>query len=69
MNLQKRSFRWALFGVAVFCFFYTIFIHVSIWSVAVFFASGGAWYWLEKRKARELDAFRPGESKEPDGRD
>ena len=61
MARPKRGFRWALFLVAAICFFYTILRGVSILGVGLFFVCGGAWYWLEQRKTRELDALPPGE--------
>jgi hypothetical protein len=70
MVRQKRSFRWTLFSISVICFFYTVLVRVSPWVVALFFLSGGGWYWLEQRKTMELDALPPEkrklESKEPD---
>ena len=65
MAKQKRSFRWALLLTATGAFFYTILRHVTIVGVALFFICGGAWYWLEQRKARELDALPPGERQGP----
>lgn len=61
MARQKRGFRWTLFAVSVLCFMYTVFVRVSLWTLGFFFVSGGAWYWLERRKTRELDALPPGE--------
>ena len=59
--MRKRGFRWMLFFIAAGSFFYTILHHVSPWSVGLFFVCGGAWFWLERRKMRELDALPPGE--------
>ncbi len=57
---QRRAYRWALFFVAVACFVYFVFLDSdSITALALFFVSGGLWYWLERRKMRELDALRP----------
>ena len=56
---QRRAYRWALFLVALICFAYFVFFDSdSIPSLLAFFASGGLWYWLERRKMRELDALR-----------
>jgi len=53
---QRRAYRWALFFVALFCFFYFVFRDSdSLWALGLFFLSGGLWYWLERRKMRELD--------------
>ncbi|HVE12560.1 MAG TPA: hypothetical protein VNI01_04130 [Elusimicrobiota bacterium] len=57
---QRRAYRWLLFAVAAASFVYFVFFHrESAAALAVFFLSGGAWYWLEMRKMRELDAPRP----------
>lgn len=42
-------------------FFYTILVRVSIIGVVLFFICGFGWWWLERRKTRELDAIPPGE--------
>ena len=52
---QKRAYRWFLFVVAVVCFFYVVCRSRSPKAVASFFVAGGLWYWLERRKTRELD--------------
>ena len=54
-----RGYRWTLFLVSGACFAYVAFVRASPWGVAAFFVSGGAWYWLERHKMRELDAPRP----------
>jgi len=55
----KRGFRWTLFAVAFCCFFWVVFVSSSPWAIALFFISGGGWYYLEQRKTRELDAPKP----------
>jgi len=47
-----------LFWVAFLCFVYFVFRdNDSLWALGLFFISGGLWYWLERRKMRELDAL------------
>ncbi len=53
---QRRAYRWCLFFFAVICFFYIVFWDSdNLWALGFFFLSGGLWYWLERRKMRELD--------------
>ncbi|MBI4424074.1 MAG: hypothetical protein HY554_10130 [Elusimicrobia bacterium] len=59
MANTRRAYRWFLFLVAVVCFFYALFIETSTAAVALFFVTGGLWYWREQRKTRELDSPRP----------
>ena len=59
MANTKRAYRWFLFLAAALSFFYVVFFDRSPSAVATFFLCGGAWYWLEQRKTRELDAPRP----------
>lgn len=56
MANRTRPVRWLLFFTALFCFFYVVIVDATTWSVGGFFASGLLWYWLERRKMRELDA-------------
>lgn len=56
---RRRGYRWTLFVVAAGLFVYVTLVEASAWAVAAFFVSGGLWYWLERRKMRELDAPRP----------
>ena len=57
---QRRAYRWMLFLVAAACFLYFVFIdNESPWALGLFFLSGGLWFWLERRKMRELDALHP----------
>jgi len=57
--MSRRAFRWALFFFASACFLYfVLFDNDSIPVLLLFFISGGLWYWLERRKMRELDAPR-----------
>ncbi|MFH1725225.1 MAG: hypothetical protein ABII00_11480 [Elusimicrobiota bacterium] len=57
---QRRAYRWALFALAIVCFVYFVFVDSdSIPALALFFLFGGLWYWLERRKMRELDAPEP----------
>jgi len=53
------AFRWALFLLALLCFVYFVFFDSRSWTaLALFFLSGGFWYWRERRKMLELDALR-----------
>lgn len=53
---QRRSYRWALFLVAALCFAYFVFLdNASVTALVLFFVAGGLWFWLERRKMRELD--------------
>ncbi|MBI3549510.1 MAG: hypothetical protein HY078_10770 [Elusimicrobia bacterium] len=54
--VQRRGFRWLLFTIAVIDFFLAVLWRADAWTIGIFFASGGGWYWLERRKMRELDA-------------
>lgn len=54
-----RGFRWLLFLAAALSFFYVMLGGAEPWAVALFFVSGALWYALERRKMRELDAYRP----------
>ncbi|MDE2291425.1 MAG: hypothetical protein KGL53_05025 [Elusimicrobia bacterium] len=54
----RRLLRWALFWAAVAAVVrFVFFNHEDLTALAVFFAAGGAWYWLERRKMRELDSL------------
>ena len=55
-NIMKRGFRWFLFLIAFFDFFVVLSGRANVWTVGVFFAAGCSWYFLERRKMRELDA-------------
>ena len=59
MANTRRAYRWSLFVVAVGTFFYILYAGPGVLDVALFFISGGLWYWREQRKTRELDAPRP----------
>ena len=59
MANSKRAYRWFLFFVALGCFVYVVFVRASVPALALFFVSGGLWYWRERRKTRELDAPQP----------
>jgi hypothetical protein len=57
---QRRAYRWVLFLAALISFFYFVIVDSdSLSALAAFFVSGGLWYWLERRKMRELDAPHP----------
>lgn len=56
---MKRSARWLSLLVCVGCLAKNMFGQSSAWSLAGFFASGGAWYYLTWKRTRELDAPRP----------
>ncbi|MBI5595712.1 MAG: hypothetical protein HY928_06435 [Elusimicrobia bacterium] len=54
----RRLVRWVLFWTAAAAFLrFTLVNSDDLRSLAVFFVSGGIWYWLERRKMRELDAL------------
>ncbi len=59
MPNRKRAYRWLLFVAALLCFFYVVFVDHAWPGVICFFLFGGAWYFLEQRKTRELDAPAP----------
>ena len=56
---QRRAFRWTLFFLAALCFIRFVFLGGGTLSLTLFFIFGGSWYWLERRKMRELDAPHP----------
>ena len=54
----RRLLRWALFWFAAGGFFRFILVdNEDMRALAVFIVAGGLWYWLERRKMRELDAL------------
>lgn len=54
----RRLLRWVLFWLAAASFFRFILVdNEDLRALAVFFVTGGLWYWLERRKMRELDAL------------
>ena len=55
----KRWFRWLLFLGAAASFLRVVWAGAEPFSVGTFFVLGGGWFWLERRKTRELDAPRP----------
>ena len=55
--MKRRGLRWLLFFAAFLLLLWSVFVSVSIWSVAAFFACGAAWYWLTWKRTRELDAI------------
>lgn len=57
--MKRRGLRWTLFLVAFYSLLKTVFGTATVWSVAGFFAAGGAWYWLTWKRTRELDALKP----------
>lgn len=48
-----------MLALCVGCLAKNVFGRENFWSLSGFFASGGAWYWLAWRRARELDAPQP----------
>lgn len=57
MNI-RRPIRWTLFWLAVAAFLrFTLVDRDDMRSLGAFFVCGGLWYWLERRKMRELDAL------------
>jgi hypothetical protein len=55
---QRRAYRWVLFFLSIYCFYYFIFRdQESLWAIVGFFVFGGFWYWFERRKMTELDAL------------
>ena len=59
MANTKRAYRWFLFLVALFSFFYVVFRDASPLALTSFFVSGALWWWFERRKTRELDSPKP----------
>lgn len=59
MANTRRAYRWFLFLVALFAFCHVILVRPTTLGVALFFVTGGLWYWREQRKTRELDSPRP----------
>ncbi len=58
MLQPRRLLRWFLFWLAAGAFFRFILVdNEDLRALGVFFAAGGLWYWLERRKMRELDAL------------
>ncbi len=58
-RINRRALRWTLFTLAIVCLAASFVVDGKLWTSAGFFVCGGAWFWLAKRKARELDAPRP----------
>lgn len=55
---SRRLLRWVLFWLAGAAFFRFILVdNDDMRALAVFILAGGLWYWLERRKMRELDAL------------
>lgn len=59
MANTRRAYRWFLFFVAFLSFWYIVLVRPTLPAVALFFVTGGLWYWREQRKTRELDAAKP----------
>lgn len=57
--MMRRPVRWTLFALAATAFVRFVFFGRGPAALAVFFVAGGLWFWLERRKMRELDAPRP----------
>ena len=57
--MNSRGLRWCLLLAAILFLLRSVFGAASNWSVGGFFACGAAWYWLARRKRRELDAPKP----------
>ncbi len=55
----SRRLRWMLLAMAFFFLAWSLLASPSPWTVAGFFACGAGWYWLTRRKTRELDSHRP----------
>lgn len=54
----RRLLRWTAFLGAGASFFHFVWVdNEDLRVLAAFFASGGLWVWLERRKMRELDAL------------
>lgn len=56
---MQRWLRWVLLALCVGCLAKNVFGHENFWSLTLFFVSGGAWYYLAWKRARELDSPRP----------
>lgn len=56
--LARRLLRWSLFIAASSSFVRFVAVdNEDMRALAAFFVCGGLWYWLERRKMRELDAL------------
>lgn len=58
-RMNRRPLRWSLFFLASVFLAASFVAESKLWTSAGFFVCGGAWYWLARRKARELDAPKP----------
>lgn len=58
-NMKNRRWRWVLLLAALLLLLKSVFGTATPWSVGGFFACGACWYWLARRRTRELDAPRP----------
>lgn len=58
-QVSQRNLRWVLFLAAFSFLLAAIFADEKFWPCVGFFLFGGVWFWLARRKARELDAPRP----------
>lgn len=56
---MRRWARWVLLAVCLGCLAKNVFGRENAWSLSAFFVSGGLWYFLAWKRARELDAPQP----------
>lgn len=56
--MDARRFRWIFLALAAFFLAAAFFLEAKFWAAAGFFGCGLLWYWLARRKARELDGPR-----------
>lgn len=57
--MSSRNLRWILLCFAVAFLASAFFAERKEWAAVGFFACGLGWYFLARKKARELDAPRP----------
>jgi hypothetical protein len=57
--MNARNFRWILLILTAAFLGASFFTEHELWAAAGFFICGSLWYWLVRRKARELDGSRP----------
>lgn len=58
-GMNARNLRWILFILTASFLVGSFFTEHEFWAAAGFFTCGSLWYWLVRRKARELDGPRP----------
>lgn len=57
--MNSRNLRWLLLVFALAFLAAAFLSERKLWTAVGFFVCGAGWYFLARRKARELDAPRP----------